>query len=129
MLDVLLANTLVKAIAPGAHLLFVGDVDQLPSVGVGEVLRDLLTQMSERIDGQPYRSPWGSLLAAATNVLRFFRDESCGQCVPCRVGTKRQEEVLERIAADVRQTVMAEQRHDLVHRPAAHERELVRDCG
>jgi len=42
MLDVLLANTLVKAIAPGSHLLFVGDVDQLPSVGAGEVLRDLL---------------------------------------------------------------------------------------
>jgi NADH-quinone oxidoreductase subunit F len=30
-------------------------------------------------------------------VARFFRDESCGQCVPCRVGTKRQEEVLERV--------------------------------
>jgi exodeoxyribonuclease V alpha subunit len=42
MLDVLLANKLVKAISPGAHLLFVGDVDQLPSVGAGEVLRDLL---------------------------------------------------------------------------------------
>ena len=43
MLDVLLANTLVKAVAPGAHLLFVGNVDQLPSVGAGEVLRDLLS--------------------------------------------------------------------------------------
>jgi exodeoxyribonuclease V alpha subunit len=42
MLDVLLANKLVKAIPPGARLLFVGDVDQLPSVGAGEVLRDLL---------------------------------------------------------------------------------------
>jgi exodeoxyribonuclease V alpha subunit len=42
MLDLLLANKLVKAIPPGAHLLFVGDVDQLPSVGAGEVLRDLL---------------------------------------------------------------------------------------
>jgi exodeoxyribonuclease V alpha subunit len=42
MLDVLLANTLVKAIAPGAHLLLVGDVDQLPSVGAGEALRDAL---------------------------------------------------------------------------------------
>ena len=42
MLDVLLANKLVKAVAPGAHLLLVGDVDQLPSVGPGEVLRDLL---------------------------------------------------------------------------------------
>jgi exodeoxyribonuclease V alpha subunit len=42
MLDVLLANKLIKAIPPGAHLLLVGDVDQLPSVGAGEVLRDLL---------------------------------------------------------------------------------------
>src|SRR6266540_3406368 len=42
MLDVLLANKLVKAIPPGAHLLLVGDVDQLPSVGAGELLRDLL---------------------------------------------------------------------------------------
>lgn len=42
MLDLILANKLVKAIAPGAHLLLVGDVDQLPSVGAGEVLRDLL---------------------------------------------------------------------------------------
>ena len=42
MLDVLLANKLAKAIAPGTHLLLVGDVDQLPSVGAGEVLRDLL---------------------------------------------------------------------------------------
>jgi exodeoxyribonuclease V alpha subunit len=44
MLDLLLANKLVKAVAPGAHLLLVGDVDQLPSVGAGEVLRDLLVE-------------------------------------------------------------------------------------
>ncbi len=42
MVDVILANKLIKAVAPGAHLLLVGDVDQLPSVGAGEVLRDLL---------------------------------------------------------------------------------------
>ena len=29
------------------------------------------------------------LLAAATNTLRFFRDESCGKCVPCRVGSTK----------------------------------------
>ncbi|MFL6142523.1 MAG: NAD(P)H-dependent oxidoreductase subunit E [Labedaea sp.] len=29
------------------------------------------------------------LLAASTNVLRFFRDESCGKCVPCRVGSTK----------------------------------------
>ncbi|MFD7231634.1 NADH-ubiquinone oxidoreductase-F iron-sulfur binding region domain-containing protein [Streptomyces sp. NPDC059881] len=31
-------------------------------------------------------------------IAEFFRDESCGQCVPCRVGTVRQEEALRRIA-------------------------------
>ena len=30
-------------------------------------------------------------------ISRFFRDESCGQCVPCRIGTVRQEEALVRI--------------------------------
>ena len=33
-------------------------------------------------------------------VARFFRDESCGQCVPCRVGTVRQEEMLRRLDDD-----------------------------
>ncbi|GAA3960443.1 ATP-dependent RecD-like DNA helicase [Actinomadura viridis] len=42
MVDLILANKLVKAIPRGAHLLLVGDVDQLPSVGAGEVLADLL---------------------------------------------------------------------------------------
>lgn len=42
MMDLLLANKLVKAVPDGAHLLLVGDPDQLPSVGAGEVLRDLL---------------------------------------------------------------------------------------
>ena len=32
-------------------------------------------------------------------IAAFFRDESCGQCVPCRVGVVRQEEALHRIAA------------------------------
>jgi len=38
--------------------------------------------------------------AAMLRIARFFRDESCGQCVPCRVGTKRQEEILERMFAE-----------------------------
>ncbi|MFI6351932.1 ATP-dependent RecD-like DNA helicase [Streptomyces sp. NPDC050743] len=58
MLDLLLANKLVKAVPPGAHLLFVGDVDQLPSVGAGEVLRDLLA------DGSPL---------PAVRLTRVFR--------------------------------------------------------
>ena len=42
MLDLLLTNNLLKAVQPGTRLLFVGDVDQLPSVGAGDVLRDLI---------------------------------------------------------------------------------------
>jgi NADH-quinone oxidoreductase subunit F len=35
--------------------------------------------------------------AMLTRIAAFFRDESCGQCVPCRVGTVRQEEALARL--------------------------------
>ncbi|MBI4783071.1 MAG: ATP-dependent RecD-like DNA helicase [Oscillatoriophycideae cyanobacterium NC_groundwater_1537_Pr4_S-0.65um_50_18] len=42
MLDLFLANSLFKAISPDAHLLLVGDTDQLPSVGPGAVLHDLI---------------------------------------------------------------------------------------
>ncbi len=42
MLDLILANNLLKALRPGTHLLLVGDVDQLPSVGAGDVLRDVI---------------------------------------------------------------------------------------
>jgi exodeoxyribonuclease V alpha subunit len=43
MLDLLLTNHLLKAVRPGTHVLFVGDVDQLPSVGAGDVLRNLIS--------------------------------------------------------------------------------------
>ena len=42
MLDLVLAYSLVRAIRPGADLMLVGDVDQLPSVGPGNVLRDVI---------------------------------------------------------------------------------------
>lgn len=42
MLDVRLADHLLQAIPAGAHVVFVGDVDQLPSVGPGNVLRDMI---------------------------------------------------------------------------------------
>jgi exodeoxyribonuclease V alpha subunit len=42
MLDLLLTNHLLKAVDPSAHVLFVGDIDQLPSVGAGDVLRDVI---------------------------------------------------------------------------------------
>ena len=42
MIDLLLFYSLLKAIPPGAHLLLVGDIDQLPSVGAGNVLKDVI---------------------------------------------------------------------------------------
>ena len=54
------------------------------------------------------------LLAFVRRIAAFFRDESCGQCVPCRVGTVRQEELLNRLATGT----------DL-----ADERELMTDIG
>ena len=42
MVDLLLFHNLLKAIAPGTRLVLVGDADQLPSVGSGNVLRDLI---------------------------------------------------------------------------------------
>jgi exodeoxyribonuclease V alpha subunit len=42
MLDLVLANSLLRAIDPHSHLLLVGDADQLPSVGAGDVLRDII---------------------------------------------------------------------------------------
>jgi len=37
------------------------------------------------------------LLAAATNVLNFFRNESCGKCVPCRVGSTKAHTLLREV--------------------------------
>jgi len=42
MVDILLMNNLMKAILPGTRLILVGDIDQLPSVGPGNVLRDII---------------------------------------------------------------------------------------
>lgn len=42
MIDIVLMNALLKAIPPGMRLILVGDTDQLPSVGAGNVLRDIM---------------------------------------------------------------------------------------
>lgn len=46
MIDILLMNSLLKAINPGTRLILVGDVDQLPSVGPGNVLKDIINSGS-----------------------------------------------------------------------------------
>ncbi|MCB9883367.1 MAG: ATP-dependent RecD-like DNA helicase [Planctomycetes bacterium] len=67
MLDVALAYELVRAIRPGTHLVFVGDVDQLPSVGPGRVLEDII----------------GSGLVPVARLDKVFRQRAGSAIVQC----------------------------------------------
>ena len=49
MLDINLMNSLLRAVKPGAKLIMVGDYDQLPSVGPGNVLKDLIDSLCIRV--------------------------------------------------------------------------------
>jgi exodeoxyribonuclease V alpha subunit len=82
MLDLLLTNHLLKAIHPESHLLLVGDVDQLPSVGAGNVLKDIIdsgTAAVVRLD-TIFRQAQGSLIIDNAHRInhgempRFDRD-------------------------------------------------------
>jgi exodeoxyribonuclease V alpha subunit len=66
MLDLLLTNHLLKAIDPTSHLLLVGDVDQLPSVGAGNVLRDIIASAQAAVVRleEIFRQAEGSLIVA-----------------------------------------------------------------
>jgi exodeoxyribonuclease V alpha subunit len=81
MLDLVLTNHLLKAIPPGAHLLLVGDIDQLPSVGAGNVLKDIIAAVEEQAAALPSahaRAP-ANKPAANAGVIRLqtiFRQEA-----------------------------------------------------
>ncbi len=74
MLDLILMNHLLKAIPAGMSLLLVGDVDQLPSVGAGNVLEDLIAAIEGAGDGTPRTQDaavWSS--AAVVRLETIFR--------------------------------------------------------
>ncbi len=75
MLDAVLAHNLVKAVPPHAQVVFVGDPDQLPSVGAGNVLGDLITSGSVPVCRltQVFRQAARSLIV--TNAHRVNRGE------------------------------------------------------
>ena len=87
MLDLVLTNHLLKAVPPGMHLLLVGDVDQLPSVGAGNVLKDVIGAIEGRGTGgegrgadedrcgqtAPRPSPLAPRLAAVIRLQTIFR--------------------------------------------------------
>lgn len=79
MLDLPLTNHLLKAVPSGMHLLLVGDIDQLPSVGAGNVLKDIIAALSDsenersgdwrlEIDGPPSPSVSNRPVAQSPNL-------------------------------------------------------------
>ena len=67
MMDLLLAQALLQAVPPGAHLLLVGDPDQLPSVGPGNVLSGLVRKIHRDATTLSFGSP--DDLAAIDSLL------------------------------------------------------------
>lgn len=76
MLDLPLFEALLEALRPGAALVLVGDADQLPSVGPGQVLRDLITAGEVPVVSlhQVYRQAAGS--GIVRNAHRILRGEA-----------------------------------------------------
>lgn len=74
MLDISLAASLLKAVPPGAQVLFIGDPDQLPAVGAGDVLMDLLKSHSV----PRFRLTQVFRQAQASSIIRFAHEINAG---------------------------------------------------
>jgi len=71
MVDILLMNNLLKAIKSGTRLVLVGDVDQLPSVGAGNVLRDIIKSnaiKTIKLD-KIFRQSMGSMIVQNAHMI------------------------------------------------------------
>lgn len=71
MVDVVLMNSLLKAISKGSKLILVGDKDQLPSVGAGNVLADILSSQTINVTQltQIYRQENDSLIISNAHMI------------------------------------------------------------
>lgn len=81
MIDILLMNGLLNAIKPGTRLIVVGDADQLPSVGAGNVLRDMID--SEVINSvkltEIYRQAKESLIVVNAHKINKGEYPECNE--------------------------------------------------
>ena len=107
MLDMVLTYSLLKAVPDGAQVVFVGDVDQLPSVGPGNVLRDLIDSGSVPVARltQVFRQAAKSLIITNAHAINAGRmpslpPPSAGQ--DCAyLNAEEAEEVAEKVVAVV----------------------------
>ena len=75
MLDISLAASLLKAVPNHAQILFIGDPDQLPAVGAGNVLSDLLN--TEKVPR--FRLTKVFRQAQASSIIRFAHEINSGK--------------------------------------------------
>jgi len=82
MIDIWLATAFLKAIPDGANLIFVGDVDQLPSVGAGNVLADFIDSGVVPVSrlGQIHRQAAGSKIIV--NAHKIIHGQMPDLCEP-----------------------------------------------
>lgn len=95
MVDTWLANTLFKAIPDNMQVIFVGDKDQLPSVGPGQVLHDLLdiAEIPQKELTEIYRQEDGSSIIPLAHEIKngqlpddFTQNQKDRSYFSCRVG-------------------------------------------
>ncbi len=99
MVDTMLFRHLLDAVDKGTSLILVGDPDQLPSVGCGDILRDLLSCGSIpkiRLDALHRQSDDGSIAANANLILEGSEPKSSGddfEVISCKTEEEAQETI------------------------------------
>lgn len=109
MVDLILMNALTRALDPASHLLLVGDADQLPSVGAGNVLRDLIASgvvPTVRLE-QIFRQAAGSYIITNAHRINqgqlpvFEKDSSDFYLFPVEEAEAAAERVVEVVATRI----------------------------
>lgn len=109
MLDIQLANALIDAISPKTQVIFIGDVDQLPSVGPGNVLKDLIdskvvpfTRLEEIFRQAAQSEIIRSSHAINSSILPDFSNDKESDCRFIEVeGSAESLHVIERLVHDI----------------------------
>src|SRR5881275_367514 len=81
MMDLPLSEALLKAVPAGAHVLFVGDADQLPPVGPGSVFRDIIASGLVPIITLDtiFRQPEGSAIVSNAHLINAGKPPLTGR--------------------------------------------------